>query len=235
MSDYAARFGPLALLYASDQPKAIAQYARNALAEGRIDAVVCNDYFPAIRAPVSEAKLEDLRAGFDALVVAPFALVKELVPHLKTQASPSRIVVVSSASALRGLANYSMYCVARGAQNAMVLALAKECVVLCIPFSYSRAPPPRPGWRRLTLASMQCSFCRLPHGAFRNNTHFGPTKGTQLHQGRFFAAALPLADGIDRASFSLTDACILSRLCNQRRGSHEENARQRASEAPGVR
>jgi len=159
MSDYAARFGPLALLCASDQPRAIAQFASSALAAGRIDAVVCNDYFPAIRAPVSEAKLEDLKAGFDALVVAPFALVKELVPHLKTQASPSRIVVLSSASALRGLANYSMYCVARGAQNAMVLALAKECVVRASCDAHAR---PRPGSRRLTLPSTLCSLlcCR---------------------------------------------------------------------------
>jgi len=94
-------------------------------AQGRLDAVVSNDAFPAIRGPIAEAKLEDLRASLEALTVFPFALAQAAVPQFRRQGG-GRLLFVTSAGPLRGLPNYSMYATARGATNALALSLAKE-------------------------------------------------------------------------------------------------------------
>lgn len=92
---------------------------------GRIDVVVNNDAFPAIRAPVEDAKIDDMRDGLEAMVVAPFALAKAVTPQMKARRA-GKILFVTSATPLRGLANYSMYVTARGAANALAVTLAKE-------------------------------------------------------------------------------------------------------------
>ena len=94
-------------------------------AHGRIDALVNNDAFPAIRAPVADASLDDLRAGLEAMLVAPFALTQAVVPAMRER-KQGRIVFVTSATPLRGLPNYSMYVAARGAANALAVSLARE-------------------------------------------------------------------------------------------------------------
>jgi len=109
-SEFAKRF-PTAILESSASPARISQLVQNTFPNGHVHAVICNDYFPAIRAPIEEAMLEDLRDGFEALVVAPFGLLKALIPSMKAQKGGGRIVIISSASPLRGLSNYSMYCV----------------------------------------------------------------------------------------------------------------------------
>jgi NAD(P)-dependent dehydrogenase (short-subunit alcohol dehydrogenase family) len=105
------------------EPEAIV--AEVLAAHGQIDVLVNNDAFPAIRAPVEEARLEDLRASVEAMVVAPFALTQAVVPHFKERRR-GKVVFVTSATPLRGLANYSMYVAARGAANALAVSLAKE-------------------------------------------------------------------------------------------------------------
>jgi len=92
---------------------------------GRVDVLVSNDVHPAVRARVEEADLDDLRATLEALVVAPFAMVAAVVPVMKPQGS-GKIVIVSSGTPLRGLANYGMYCAARGGANALAVSLARE-------------------------------------------------------------------------------------------------------------
>lgn len=94
-------------------------------AHGRIDALVNNDAFPAIRAPIADASLDDLRAGLEAMLVAPFALTQAVVPAMRER-KQGRIVFVTSATPLRGLPNYSMYVAARGAANALAVSLARE-------------------------------------------------------------------------------------------------------------
>lgn len=91
----------------------------------RIDVVVSNDAFPAIRAPIENAELEDMRAGLETLVTAPFALAQAMVPQMK-QRRNGKLLFVTSAAPLRGLPNYSMYATARGATNALALSLARE-------------------------------------------------------------------------------------------------------------
>ncbi len=92
---------------------------------GRIDVLVNNDAFPAIRAPIENARLEDMRAGLEALVTAPFALAQAVVPQMK-QRRNGKLLFVTSAAPLRGLPNYSMYATARGATNALAVSLARE-------------------------------------------------------------------------------------------------------------
>jgi NAD(P)-dependent dehydrogenase (short-subunit alcohol dehydrogenase family) len=94
-------------------------------AYGRIDTLVSNDEFPALRAPLEQAKLDDMRAGLEAMAVRPFAYAQAAVSAMKKQGN-GRILLVTSAAPLRGLANYSMYATARGAANALMLSLSKE-------------------------------------------------------------------------------------------------------------
>jgi len=92
---------------------------------GRIDVLVSNDPYPAERAPVDEARADDYRNTLEALTVWPFDLVTHVSKHMKIQKC-GRIIFVSSAAPLAGIANYSMYAGARGATNALVGSLSKE-------------------------------------------------------------------------------------------------------------
>lgn len=92
---------------------------------GRIDVLVNNDAFPAIRAPVEKARIGDLRDALEALVVFPFVLTGAVVPQMKERRS-GKVVFVTSAAPLRGIPNYSAYAAARGGANALVVCLARE-------------------------------------------------------------------------------------------------------------
>jgi NAD(P)-dependent dehydrogenase (short-subunit alcohol dehydrogenase family) len=92
---------------------------------GRLDAVVSNDDYPAVRATLEDASLEEFRAGLEAMLVRPFALAQAAAPAMKRQGG-GRIILITSAAPLRGLANYSMYATARGGANALALTLSKE-------------------------------------------------------------------------------------------------------------
>jgi NAD(P)-dependent dehydrogenase (short-subunit alcohol dehydrogenase family) len=61
----------------------------------------------------------------EALAVRPMMMAKLAAPGMK-QRNWGRIILVSSAAPLRGLANYAMYVSARAACNGLVLSLAKE-------------------------------------------------------------------------------------------------------------
>ena len=52
-------------------------------------------------------------------------MASAVTPIMKTQKS-GKIVFLTSATPIRGLANYSMYVTARGATNALALTLAQE-------------------------------------------------------------------------------------------------------------
>mgnify|MGYP001249215866 CR=1 FL=1 len=61
----------------------------------------------------------------EALVVWPYRLVGAAVPSMNL-AGGGKIIVVTSAAPLRGIANYSMYAAGCGAGNAMVKSLSLE-------------------------------------------------------------------------------------------------------------
>jgi NAD(P)-dependent dehydrogenase (short-subunit alcohol dehydrogenase family) len=92
---------------------------------GHIDALVSNDAFPALRAPLAEARLQDYRDALEAMAVTPFRLTQLVAPSMRRRRA-GRIVLVSSAAPLRGIANYAPYVSARAAANGLVASLARE-------------------------------------------------------------------------------------------------------------
>lgn len=92
---------------------------------GRLDALISNDPYPAIRAPVDEADPEEFRRTLDALAVWPFTVISKAAAVMKAKGA-GRIVIITSAAPLTGIPNYSIYAAARGAANALVPSLAKE-------------------------------------------------------------------------------------------------------------
>ena len=114
---------PTVIVTGAAEPAAIIDVALKS--HGRLDAVISNDDAPAIRAPLESAKLDDFRAGLEAMMVRPFALAQAAVPPMKQQGG-GRILLITSAAPLRGLTNYGMYAAARGGANALTLTLARE-------------------------------------------------------------------------------------------------------------
>jgi NAD(P)-dependent dehydrogenase (short-subunit alcohol dehydrogenase family) len=94
-------------------------------AAGPLDVLVHNDAYPAIRAPIDEATGEAMRTALEALVVRAFERTSAFVPDMKSRGS-GKIIFVTSAAPLRGLANYSIYVTARGAANSLAQTLAVE-------------------------------------------------------------------------------------------------------------
>ena len=101
------------------EPEAVVELALKR--HGHIDALVNNDAFPALRAPLAEARMEDFRAALEAMAVKPLRLT-QLVATSMRQRKSGRIVFVSSAAPLRGIANYAPYVAARRGQRAGRLA-----------------------------------------------------------------------------------------------------------------
>ncbi len=99
---------------------------------GRLDALVSNDPYPAVRAPIDEADPDEFRNALEALMVWPFTLIGEAAAVMKAQQA-GRIVIVSSAAPLTGIPNYAMYAAARGGANALVPTLSKELARWGIP------------------------------------------------------------------------------------------------------
>jgi NAD(P)-dependent dehydrogenase (short-subunit alcohol dehydrogenase family) len=92
---------------------------------GPIDVAISNDAFPAHRLPIDEAAQADAEAAFAALALQPFAFARAVAPGMKARGR-GHILFLTSAAPLRGLPNYSIYCAARGAANALAVALARE-------------------------------------------------------------------------------------------------------------
>lgn len=93
--------------------------------EGRIDVMINNDAFPALKASIDEADIEDFRRTVENLMVRGFHFAKEVSKHMK-KAGRGKILFISSAAPKHGIPNYSMYVAARGGTNALAQSLAKE-------------------------------------------------------------------------------------------------------------
>lgn len=93
---------------------------------GPLDVVVFNDDHPAVRAPLAPAAVDELKAALEALCVEPFARAAHLVASMRRRRGGGKLIFVTSAAPLRGIANYAPYVTARGAANAMVKTLALE-------------------------------------------------------------------------------------------------------------
>ncbi len=92
---------------------------------GRIDVLVANLAIPAPSTPAVEATDEEWRRVFAALVDPLPRLARAALPAMIARRA-GRILVMGSASALRGQKRTSTYSAARGAQLAYVQAVALE-------------------------------------------------------------------------------------------------------------
>lgn len=99
--------------------------ARVVAAAGRVDVLVANLAIPAPRSEISDVTEEEWRSVFSALVDPLPRLARAVLPAMKERRS-GKILVMGSASALRGMKQRSTYAAARGAQLAFVQAAGVE-------------------------------------------------------------------------------------------------------------
>ena len=92
---------------------------------GDIDVLVLNLAEPPKTAPVQSIKNEDWHVLFKTLVDPLMFLVRAAVPQMLKRQS-GKIIAITSAAPLRGIANNAAYCSARGAQNAFIKAVGIE-------------------------------------------------------------------------------------------------------------
>ena len=94
-------------------------------AAGRIDVLVANLAIPAPATPAAEVSEDEWNDIFAALVHPLARLVRAVLPAM-IERRAGKILVMGSASALRGMKRASTYSAARGAQLAYVQAVGVE-------------------------------------------------------------------------------------------------------------
>lgn len=111
---------------ASPLPLQAPQAAREAVqAAGDIDVLVANLAFTAPTTPAAEVSEQEWREVFAALVDPLPRLIGAALPAMMHRRA-GKILVIGSASALRGMKRASTYSAARGAQLAYVQAVGVE-------------------------------------------------------------------------------------------------------------
>lgn len=100
-------------------------------AAGGVDVLVANLALPAPSTPVGQVTEDEWARVFDHLVHPLPRLVRAVLPQM-TARRRGKILVMSSASALRGMKRASTYSAARGAQLAYVQAAGVELAPLGI-------------------------------------------------------------------------------------------------------
>ncbi len=98
----------------------------------RIDVLISNDAYPAIHIPIEEAKIEDLNATIENVVVHPFKLIQAAIPYLKKQGSGNVIMITSCRTELP-LPGGAIPDIARAGANALVKSLSLEMAPFGIP------------------------------------------------------------------------------------------------------
>jgi 2-keto-3-deoxy-L-fuconate dehydrogenase len=115
-----------ALVFAdSGDPRAAGGCERMVEQAGALDVLVANLAHPPCASGVSDIADDDWTALFDSLVHPLMRLVRAAARSMAARGS-GKIVAVTSAAPLRGIAGASAYCAARGAQNAFVRAVGLE-------------------------------------------------------------------------------------------------------------
>ena len=98
----------------------------------KVDVLVSNDTFPAIHIPIEEARIDDLNATIENVVVYPFKLMQEVIPRLKKQGSGNVIMITSCRTELP-LPGGAIPDIARAGANALVKSLSIELSPFGIP------------------------------------------------------------------------------------------------------
>ena len=104
------------------EPAAAEELVRSA---GRVDVLVANLSCPAPTTPAAEVDDHEWRDVFAHLVDPLPRLVRAVLPQM-TERRAGKVIVMGSASALRGMRRTSTYSAARGAQVAYVRAVGTE-------------------------------------------------------------------------------------------------------------
>lgn len=94
-------------------------------AAGDLDALVINLALPAPSTPITQLDEAEWRQVFEVMVDPLPRLVRAVVPGMKARGG-GKIIVMGSASALRGMKRTASYSAARGAQLAFVQAVGVE-------------------------------------------------------------------------------------------------------------
>lgn len=92
---------------------------------GHVDVLIINLADPAEALPVQEVGDARWHQAFDRLVHPMHRLVRATTPQMLSRGA-GKIIVIGSASALRGMANQGAYSAARGAQLSYVQAVGAE-------------------------------------------------------------------------------------------------------------
>ena len=92
---------------------------------GEIDILVANLAEPPMTGPVQKIENGDWNKLFDSLVHPLMYLVRAVTPQMLERRS-GKIIAITSAAPLKGIANNAAYCAARGAQNGFIKAVGLE-------------------------------------------------------------------------------------------------------------
>ncbi len=92
---------------------------------GDIDILVINLAEPPMTGPVQKIVNADWNKLFDSLVHPLMYLVRAATPQM-LERKAGKIIAVTSAAPLKGIANNAAYCAARGAQNGFIKAVGLE-------------------------------------------------------------------------------------------------------------
>jgi 2-keto-3-deoxy-L-fuconate dehydrogenase len=106
-------------------PEAAQAVVKEALVGGPLDVLVANLAFTAPTTPAADVTDDEWNDVFAALVHPLPRLLRAVAPSMMTRRS-GKVLVVGSASALRGMKRASTYSAARGAQLAWVQAVGVE-------------------------------------------------------------------------------------------------------------
>ena len=103
----------------------VARPARLVAESGQVDILLANLGIPAPSTPVMEVEEEEWRQAFAHMVDPLPRLVKAVLPQMVARAA-GKIILIGSASALRGIKRASTYSAARGAQLAYIQSAGVE-------------------------------------------------------------------------------------------------------------
>ena len=106
-------------LDAIDRPAALVAEA------GQIDILIANLGVPAAATPVADVGEDEWRHAFSHMVDPLPRLVRAALPQMRAKGS-GKIILIGSASALRGIKRASTYSAARGAQLAYIQSVGVE-------------------------------------------------------------------------------------------------------------
>lgn len=121
------KFESLGLNVICDNSSMTSEAEANSLIKnaGNIDILVANLAEPPMTGPVQNIENEDWNKLFDSLVHPLMYLVRAVTPQMLERKS-GKIIAITSAAPLKGIANNAAYCAARGAQNGFIKAVGLE-------------------------------------------------------------------------------------------------------------